>query len=151
VRCGWQTRCARNEWQKHCRSERASEKAEKQSGERHGLTPVFRSLPMPFYVIPRKATLARHQHCMGRANSPCRSMPLIKRGIIFDGRGPQAAHDACYPTDPRYSLASPAHLKKTPTRMGWRSARSVAVYQNWFMVLSLPAAFSAASPLKYSL
>lgn len=41
--------------------------------------------------------------------------------------------------------------KKTPTRMGWRFAQVYYWYQNWFMVLSLPAAFRAASPLKYSL
>ncbi len=53
--------------------------------------------------------------------------------------------------------ASELQNKKTPTRNGLafclgydRISRSMNQW-NWFIVLSLPAAFSAASPLKYSL
>ncbi len=42
-----------------------------------------------------------------------------------------------------------ANKKASPE--GLASCFGTGDYENWFIVLSLPAAFSAASPLKYSL
>lgn len=51
---------------------------------------------------------------------------------------------------PHYRTMSPDKKNANPF---WVGAMFAACYwyQNWFMVLSLPAAFRAASPLKYSL
>ncbi|MDN7426276.1 MULTISPECIES: hypothetical protein [unclassified Burkholderia] len=53
-------------------------------------------------------------------------------------------------TAARGSHASRVERKK-PTRDELAFYRGMTGYENWFIVLSLPAAFSAASPLKYSL